>query len=568
MPHIHTLAIKHFRGIKEFEYHFDKKFICLIGRGDSGKSTILDAISMVLSPSWYVQVFDNDFHNCNISAPIIIEATITDLPDELITEDKFGLHLRGIDNTGKITEEIEDAINSAITIKLEIHKDLEPEWTVVTDKEIGSKKISANDRAKLNTFLVADYAERHFSWAKGSPLYSLLRQESDDEKNDDAMITALREAKTKIDGSAFAKFESVISKIKAKAVDFGIDISKTKSTIDFRDIVMKDGKVGLHDGSIPFRLKGKGSKRIISMSIQASIADSGGIVLVDEIEQGLEPDRAQNLVHTLKEHNNGQVFITTHSRDVLVEVESEDIFIVRQGKKNLFNLPAIIQGSVRRNPEAFFAKKVLLNEGATEIGICRALNNYRIQKGLQSMALLGVRPADGCGDSMIEYAEGFLNSGFPIALFCDSDAPVPHAKKEGLKSKGVNVFDWPDTDSTEMSIFKYIPFTLLPKIFELAAVIKNEEDDILTAAQYQIHMWASVTAAYGSGCPVDLISAPDSQPLRLALAKASVSKNKEWFKRQDKAQRLATIIFDHFDMFDLENPIKKLLLKLSDWIDD
>lgn len=39
-----------------FSHKFDKDFVCLLGRGDSGKTTILDAISLVLSPNWNTPV--------------------------------------------------------------------------------------------------------------------------------------------------------------------------------------------------------------------------------------------------------------------------------------------------------------------------------------------------------------------------------------------------------------------------------------------------------------------------------------------------------------------------------
>ena len=56
--------IKNFRGIKTFKQSFyNKKLVCLIGRGDSGKSTILDAIAYALSPNWNVPFNDNDFYN-------------------------------------------------------------------------------------------------------------------------------------------------------------------------------------------------------------------------------------------------------------------------------------------------------------------------------------------------------------------------------------------------------------------------------------------------------------------------------------------------------------------------
>jgi predicted ATP-dependent endonuclease of OLD family len=54
MAKLERLIIKHFRGIENFEQRFKGGITCIIGRGDSGKSTILDAISYVFSQSWGV----------------------------------------------------------------------------------------------------------------------------------------------------------------------------------------------------------------------------------------------------------------------------------------------------------------------------------------------------------------------------------------------------------------------------------------------------------------------------------------------------------------------------------
>src|SRR5687767_8801303 len=132
MAKIHSLTIKNFRGISNFSQVFKTNFICLIGRGDSGKSTILEAISLVLSPNWNTTFFDNDFYKCNTSNQIEIEATIKDLPIELITEDKFGAYLYGLEEeTDKIESELQDHHEKVIVIKFEIGKDLEPQWNVI-----------------------------------------------------------------------------------------------------------------------------------------------------------------------------------------------------------------------------------------------------------------------------------------------------------------------------------------------------------------------------------------------------------------------------------------------------
>lgn len=94
MSHIKDIAIQNYRGIKNLYYDFgDEKFIVLIGRGDSGKSTILSAIHAVLSPSWNTTFTDLDFNNQDTNAPIKIEVTIKELPKEFLKESKYGLYL-------------------------------------------------------------------------------------------------------------------------------------------------------------------------------------------------------------------------------------------------------------------------------------------------------------------------------------------------------------------------------------------------------------------------------------------------------------------------------------------
>lgn len=564
MAHVYHLSIENFRGIQKLEQTFLSNFVCLIGRGDSGKSSILEALTLVFSSSWNYTIFDNDFYNCLTENPIIIEATVKDLPDELIREDKFGLYLRGIANDGVVTDEIDEAVEIVLTIRVEVTKELEPKWSVVTGREVGSKPISATDRAKLNSFLVADYVDRHFTWSKGSPLYALLAKEQAVE-DENIMIDALREAKTKIDDIPFAKFDRVIDKVKRSASLFGIDISHTTTTIDFKDIVIKDGKVCLHDETIPFRLKGKGSKRLISMAIQASIAEMGGIVMIDEIEQGLEPDRVQSLVSTLKKNNKGQVFITTHSTDVLVELETKDLLMVRKDSDKLISFDNDMQALLRKNPACFFAKKVIVAEGSTEIGICRALNKYRIANNANNMSFLGVKIADGGGSTMVGYSKGLKKSGFETLLFCDSDEPVINAEKALLIALGVEIVDWDGDHSIERAIIGSVPFPMIKDIFHLAAEIKFMENPSQTIEQHKTAMWDAVKSRFGAGCPVELNAAADSAAIREAIGRSAGEKS--WFKRQDKAEKLGDLLFKSYPAIVAGSPIKTKFDALSKWID-
>lgn len=90
MSRIINIRIKNYRCFKDFTAHFEERFIVLIGRGDSGKSSLLKAIEALLSPLWNYSFSDWDFYNGDIETPIQIEADIADLPEELFDLDSIG----------------------------------------------------------------------------------------------------------------------------------------------------------------------------------------------------------------------------------------------------------------------------------------------------------------------------------------------------------------------------------------------------------------------------------------------------------------------------------------------
>ncbi len=120
MAKLRFLKISHFRGIKNFEQIFGDGITCIIGRGDSCKSTILDAIAYVFAPSWSIRLNDSDFYMCDTTSPIVIEGVVSDIPDELIL--KYSNHLRGITKDYQLVDDMEseeahDAL-PALTIRL------------------------------------------------------------------------------------------------------------------------------------------------------------------------------------------------------------------------------------------------------------------------------------------------------------------------------------------------------------------------------------------------------------------------------------------------------------------
>ncbi len=557
MAKIHTLKIKNFRGIKDFEQVFGMTdFICLIGRGDSGKTTILNAISIVLSPSWNVSFYDTDFYDCKIGNNIEIEATLYDLPDSFLRENKYGLYIRGINkNSQEICDELSNNQIPALTVKLTVDKELEPQWHIINGREQDPVEIKASDRAILNAFLISDYVDRHFSWSKGNPLYSLLKlEDTTDNVKSNFMADAMREAKLKVDSGDFSHLQGVIDKVEASTRTLGVSVQKITTSIDFKDFTSNESKVYLHEEKIPFKQRGKGSKRLISTAIQLELVKKGGILLIDEVEQGLEPDRVQHLIRTLKNTNKGQIFISTHSRDVLVELGATNVYIYKKGSKNLNEISPSINGCLRSNPESFFAKKIIICEGATEVGICRAINEYRINRGQLNLSYLGICIADGEGTNFVNYCLGYLELGYDVCIFCDSDDEVINKAKDNLRDKGATIVDCEAKKSIEQQIFDDIPSETTQLLVEYIIDEKGEE----TLKANLTNILKILPQEWKSDC---------SPSMRDALGKCS--KNKGFYKRIDHGIFLGSKCLEKFNnLVDDEKHLGTQFTQLSNWIDD
>ena len=158
---LRRLTIDNFRGFSRFDWRIPegRKLICLVGPGDSGKTTILDAISWLLGDRWSLPINIFDFHD--ESKPIVIDGLLTRLPDELIALDKWGTALCGVssdcDDHGEPTDDNELGVH----IRLTIDESFEPFWELVREDYGGSRQVRASERAKLGVTKLDDRVDGH-----------------------------------------------------------------------------------------------------------------------------------------------------------------------------------------------------------------------------------------------------------------------------------------------------------------------------------------------------------------------------------------------------------------------
>lgn len=106
MTRIRHLDIRNFRSIQSLVWTPSNGVNCLIGPGDSGKSTILDAIDLCIGARRSTVFNDTDFFNLDVTRAITITVTLGALPDSLKNLDTYGEFLRGFNpTTGGLEDE-------------------------------------------------------------------------------------------------------------------------------------------------------------------------------------------------------------------------------------------------------------------------------------------------------------------------------------------------------------------------------------------------------------------------------------------------------------------------------
>ena len=87
---IRVIEIDNFRSIKSCLWYPRPGINCLIGPGDSGKSTLLEAIDLCLGARRNWQFTDADFHVLDVDKPIRIAITVGDLEESFKKLEGFG----------------------------------------------------------------------------------------------------------------------------------------------------------------------------------------------------------------------------------------------------------------------------------------------------------------------------------------------------------------------------------------------------------------------------------------------------------------------------------------------
>jgi len=570
MARISKVEINHFRCINNLEWCPSPGINCLIGPGDSGKSTILDAIDLCLGARRNIQFTDADFYRMDVNTPISISVTIGELDDSLKSLETYGMFLRGFDaQSGQIEDEPENNAETVLTVNLTVSDNLEPEWSLVSDRAKAQgleRNLTWGDRVRIAPTLIGVMADYHLAWRRGSVLHRISDERADVSV---ALAKAAREIRDSFGEEEQSQFDETLKLVASTAKELGIQIGEeVKVLLDPKSVLISNGSISLHDErGIPLSGLGIGSTRLLIAGLQRKAAARSTIILIDELEYGLEPHRIIRFLGSLGAKESQpplQVFMTTHSPVVVRELNGSQLFILRLSGDKHVVLPAgntdEIQGTLRRYPEAFLASSIIVCEGSSEVGLIRGLDQFRTVKGHDSIFAKGTSLVDcGGADKLFKRAKAFHLLGYQVAVIRDDDKR-PDGEEEFIKS-GKAVFTWGNGRALEDELFLSLTDDGVLKLVELAVELLG--DNLVDEHIKSVSNGTKTLNSILDEAKVNRLT----EESRKILARAAKTKNNSWFKSVTIMENVAHDIIGP-DLDKADDTFRDTIEQIFKWVSD
>ncbi|MFV0457425.1 MAG: ATP-dependent nuclease [Actinomycetales bacterium] len=422
---VRQLEIENFRGIRAGKVVFADNTL-LVGGNNVGKSTVCEALDLVLGPertSRRPVVDEHDFHRSTYvdadkkAVPIVVRAVLIDLPDE--ARRRFGGHLRRWNDTDRtFVDDLEDAAEHAddegvtwalpVTFRARydaVEDDFEvdtffehplPELDELDDEEASSlgegrdRFTRAHKRLCGFVYLRAlRTGSRALGLQRGSLLDTVLRLS--EEGSAEMWMETLRQMRD-LDPAigAIPDLESLLTQIRERAGGFVRLAGSDEATAFFasdltrehlREVVRLFVATGPSDHAVPFTRQGTGTVNLLVFALLTMIADlkerQSVIFAMEEPEIALPPHTQRRVARFVK-REMGQAIVTSHSPYVIEQFEPNEIVMLSHESGGTVDGTPINPAGIklksyrsqrRQFSEAILSRGVLVVEGETEASI-------------------------------------------------------------------------------------------------------------------------------------------------------------------------------------------------------
>ncbi len=442
---IKRIKIKGYKKFKDYEIIFNERLNILVGDNESGKSSIIEALNIVLNnkvPFKELSALKYYFNKDNIKN-FEDNNTFEDLPKINIeiefnvkesenlqyqqyygpkfmeniekndyTENKFGIMFECIPD-----EEYQDEINSEIQKKEIPYEYYTLNWTTFKDEKIKYKsKKPFNTYILDNTKNLDNYSINKYS----VNLFNALMEES---------------IKKEVKNSFYAKNVELTDSDNMRIDDekkFNLLIENT----DFSKFI------SIIDEDILLELKGKGKERLILTELVINSNKNIDTFIIEEPEMNLSNVNLNKMINSItekyvenEEERMKQLIVTTHSNMVARKLELNNIiYIGKEKAKNFTSLPKdtsnyFLKSDNNNVIDLLNTEKNIIVEGAAEYILLPELfkkfiieqseGEIPIQK--QMMSYYSINITSGQGLSTKHYENLMSYTGNKTIFITDND---------------------------------------------------------------------------------------------------------------------------------------------------
>ncbi|MBB4123977.1 ATP-dependent nuclease [Martelella radicis] len=379
--HIEKLALKNFKRFRDSLFDFNSDINILVGDNASGKSSLLEAIDIVLNKSYRGQSIDSNltidlFNNSCTEEFVASDKTQDKLPEILVEaylvgcpEHKGNKNTLGENRDGLFVRiAFNDQLGSAYADFLKENPDLQTipiEFYQVEWFNFGWK--AQNSFSKQMKCLFVDPPRLHPNFGSKKYISDIVTKNL--EPNTRSLLNLnFRRLKQKFDE------EPDIKKVNADLdSDNTVTDKDLQISVDFASKTTWENNLQLNVDDVPFSQIGKGEQHQIQIKLALwQKAKNTHVVMIEEPENHLSHMNLVKLVDYIEGNSEGQqVFVSTHSSYVLNKLSFEKICLLADGYKRLSEVDSDTVKTLKRLPgydtlRIVLCSKVILVEGPSD----------------------------------------------------------------------------------------------------------------------------------------------------------------------------------------------------------
>ena len=480
------LQIRNFRGTRNANLLFPDHVV-LIGDNNTGKSTVLEAINLVLGPNRLSRrppINEHDFYAGRYLQPLLadddqeyriyVEATITDLSSE--QRARFMNYIEWWDTEHQLLHvdplEAVDADQIVPALRVTFIGEYVPAEDDFEGKTYYARSLEEeSDRPQPFTrsdkhvcgFLYLRSlrtGRRALSLEQGSLLDIILRQKELRPRMWETSIARL--AGIDVTSDPELGISGILASISAALTkyvpdEWGIEphlrISALTREHLRNEVITAFIATGVSDHSAPYYRQGTGTINMLVLAMLSQIAEDRQVIFaMEEPETAIPPYAQKRIVHELRKLS-AQSIVTSHSPYVLEEFDpAETIVLARSSDGEVTHSPIVISDGVKRRKqyrqsfrtrfcEALLSRRVLVTEGATEAAAFPAVAGRLAELDSSkyvSLEALGICTIDaGSETNIAPLGKMYRSLGKNAYAVCDKQ---PAAAKASIESQVDELF--------------------------------------------------------------------------------------------------------------------------------